>query len=254
MKGGTEQLEIVFYGTSGWFDNESGATSCTGVFVNERDIVLFDLGTGVRKIEKESVRGKNITVMLSHLHLDHCYGLHILPMFQPASLTIVIHEKLKKYLETLFSFPFMKPRDELGFPVRILAAEDTIVNFDRFAIKTKALKHNTPVIGAQVQLDNTSIGYCVDSTLCDPLLDITKDCEILIIESSPLAGKKTNGFHLDLEQLKEVLAKTDAERVVITHFGARKYPDTQTKDLLFASIKDCHKNIVMAYDGLVIRS
>ncbi|MGB3512783.1 MAG: MBL fold metallo-hydrolase [Microcoleaceae cyanobacterium] len=247
-------MEIVFYRTSGWFDNESGSTSCTGVFVNDRDIVLFDLGTGVRKIDRQSLCDKNVTVMLSHLHLDHCYGLHILPMFQPASLTIIIHESLKNYLETLFSFPFMKPREELGFPVDIRAAKDTTLNFDKFAIETKALKHNTPVIGAQLQLEKTSIGYCVDSTLCDSLFEITKDCEILIIESSSIAGKKTNGFHLNLEQLKEVLTATHAEKVIITHFGALKYQDIKTKELLFASIKECHNNIIMADDGLVIRS
>ncbi|NEP37440.1 ribonuclease Z [Moorena sp. SIO3B2] len=254
MKEETEALEIVFYGTSGWFDSTSGATNCVGVFVNERDIVLFDLGTGVRKIDRESVRGKNVTVMLSHLHLDHCYGLHILPMFQPASLTIVIHESLKSYLETLFSFPFVKPRDKLGFPVEIRVAKDTTLNFDNFTIKTQALKHNTPVIGAQLHLDNTSICYCVDTILCDSLLSITKDCDILIAESCPVGGKKTNGFHLDIEQLKTVLTATHAEKAIITHFGARQYPDLKTKELLFTYIKDFHHNIVMAYDGLVIRS
>lgn len=254
MKEKIETFEIVFYGTSGWFENESGCTSCTGVFVNDKDIVLFDLGTGVRKVKRESVRGKNVTVMLSHLHLDHCYGLHILPMFHPASLTIIIHESLKPYLDTLFSYPFMKPSNELGFPIHIRSVENTTVDCDRFAIKTKALKHNTPVIGAQLQLGSTSIGYCVDSTLCDSLLDISKDCEILIIESSPIAGKKTNGFHLSLEELKEVLTTTHAKKVIITHFGPFKSQYIRSRELLFTFIKECHNNIIMAYDGLVIRN
>lgn len=254
MKEGIERLEIVFYGTSGWFENETGCTSCTGVFINDQDIVLFDLGTGVRKIKRESVRGKNMTVILSHLHLDHCYGLHILPMFQPASLTIVIHKSLKPYLETLFSFPFMKPSNELGFPVHICSVENTIVDCERFSIKSKALKHNTPVIGAELQLGSTSIGYCVDSTLCDSLLDISKHCEILIIESSPIAGKKTNGFHLSLEELKEVLTTTHAKKVIMTHFGPFKYPTLKSRELLLTSIKEYHNNIIMAYDGLVIRN
>ncbi len=254
MKEETKALEIVFYGTSGWFDSTLGATNCIGVFVNDRDVVLFDLGTGVRKIDRESIRDKNVTVMLSHLHLDHCYGLHILPMFQPASLTIVIHESLKSYLETLFSYPFVKPREKLGFPVDIRVAKDTTLNFDNFTIKTQTLKHNTPVIGAQLQLEKKSICYCVDTILCNSLLNITKDCNILIVETCPVGGEKTNGFHLDIEQLKAVLTGTNAEKAIVTHFGARQYPDTETKELLLASIKDFHQNIVMAYDGLVIRN
>jgi ribonuclease BN (tRNA processing enzyme) len=254
MKEKTKAFEIVFYGTSGWFDNESGATSCTGIFANETDLILLDLGTGARKIKKDSVRGKNLTVVLSHLHLDHCYGLHILPLFQPASLTIVIHKSLKPYLETLFSFPFMKPNNELGFPVDIQPVDDSLIDYARFRLKTRALQHNTPVIGAQLQLGNTSIAYCVDSTLCDALLDLTKDCDILITESSPLKGKKTNGFHLSLPELQAVLTATDAKKVIITHFGPLKYPDIKSRELLFASIKECHNNIIMAYDGLIIQS
>ena len=245
--------KIVFYGTSGWFEHEMGCTSCTGVFINDQDIVLFDLGTGIRKIDRDSVQGKNVTVLLSHLHLDHCYGLHILPMFQPAALTIVIHEHLKSYLNTLFSFPFMKPSNELGFPIHIQTVENTIIDHTKFTIKTKALNHNTPVIGAQLHLESTSIGYCVDSSLCDSLLNITTDCEFLIIEASPIAGRKTNGYHLTLEGLKKVLTTTHAKKVVITHFGALKYPGIKAKTLLFQAIEQYHNDIVMAYDGLIIR-
>lgn len=247
-----ETLELIFYGTSGWFESESGCTSCTGVFLGDRDLVLFDLGTGVRKIKKESIRNKNVTVVLSHLHLDHCYGLHILPMFQPASLTIVIHESLEPYLDTLFAFPFVKPREKLGFPTYIRGVNNTILDFDDFAIETKTLKHNTPIIGARLHCNNTSISYCVDSSLCDSLLDLSQNCGMLIIESSPLAGKKNNGFHLTLDGLKEVLETTHADRVVITHFGVLKYPDPQSKTLLFEEIKSYHRNIIMAYDGLVM--
>ena len=254
MKEETKALEIIFYGTSGWFDSTLGATNCVGVFVNNRDIVLFDLGTGVRKIDKERIRDKHVTVMLSHLHLDHCYGLHILPMFRPASLTIVIHENLKSYLETLFSYPFVKPREKLRFPVDIRVAKDTTLNFDNFTIKTQELKHNTPVIGTQLQLAKQSICYCVDTILCDSLLSITKDCNILIVEACPVGGDKTNGFHLDIEQLEKVLTSTHADQVIITHFGARQYPDFKTKELLFELIKDFHHNIVMAYDDLTISS
>jgi len=250
----TEAFEIVFYGTSGWFDNESGGTICTGIFANETDLILFDLGTGARKINKDSVRDKNLTVVLSHLHLDHCYGLHILPMFQPASLTIVIHESLKPYLETLFAFPFVKPSHELGFPVKIQTVNNSQIDYATFSLKTRALQHNTPVIGAQLQVGNTSIAYCVDSTLCDGLFDITKDCDLLIIESSPLKGKKTNGFHMSLPELQAILTATEAKKVIITHFGSLQYPDIKSRELLFASLKEYHNNIVMAYDGLVIQS
>jgi len=254
MTENTDAFEIVFYGTSGWFDNESGSTTCTGLFVDETDVILFDLGTGTGKIKKESLHGKNLTVVLSHLHLDHCYGLHVLPKFQPAVVTIVIHENLKPYLETLLAFPFMKPSHQLGFPVKIQTVKNSQIDYAKFRLKTRALQHNTPVIGTQLQLGNTAIAYCVDTTLCDGLFELTKDCNLLIIESSPLKDEKTNGFHMSLPELQTVLTATGAQKVIITHFGPLKYPDIKSRELLLASLKACHNNIVMAYDGLIIQN
>ncbi|MCB2263386.1 MAG: hypothetical protein LGR52_10715 [Candidatus Thiosymbion ectosymbiont of Robbea hypermnestra] len=250
----TETFELVFYGTSGWFDNTAGATSCAGITINDTDIVLFDLGTGTRKIETAAIHNKNLTLILSHLHLDHCYGLHILPLFRPASLTLIIHKDLKPYAETLFSYPFMKPRHELGFPVTLETVEDNLLAYPAFSIKTRALQHNTPVIGARLQINKTSITYCVDTRLCDAMLEITKDCDTLIIEASPLVGKKTNGYHLSLPELQKVLMATNAQKVIITHFGSLQYPDLESRKRLITTIKEYHHNVMPAYDGLVIRN
>jgi len=254
MKGKTDPLEIVFYGASGWFETESGCTSCVGLFPNGRDIVLFDLGTGIRRLERDRVQGKNLTVVLSHLHLDHCYGLHILPMFRPARLTIIIHRSLQPHLAALFSYPFVKPAHELVFPVEIRPADDGLIEFGQWILETRVLQHNTPVIGARLRMEGgQSVAYCVDTSLCDGLLDLAGDCGTLIIEASPPGFEKTNGFHLDLDGLRTVLMATSAEQVILTHFGALKYPDIASRERLRAHIGDCHNDIVMAHDGLIIR-
>nr|VFK40066.1 MAG: Ribonuclease BN, tRNA processing enzyme [Candidatus Kentron sp. TC]VFK46308.1 MAG: Ribonuclease BN, tRNA processing enzyme [Candidatus Kentron sp. TC]VFK55952.1 MAG: Ribonuclease BN, tRNA processing enzyme [Candidatus Kentron sp. TC] len=250
----TQSLSIVFYGTAGWFDDESGCTNCVGIFPNETDIILFDMGTGAGKIKKDTVRGKNLTLVLSHLHLDHCYGLHLFPLFQPASLTILIHEELKLHLESLFSYPFMRSRNAQEFPIDIRTVCDSRVDFTEFFLETKALKHNTPVIGARLQCGDASVSYCVDSMLCDNLLEFARDCDILIIESGPHDDEKTKGAHLGLSDLRTVLAATSAGKVIVTHFAPVKYPNIESRALLFSALKGYHDNIVMAHDGLTIRS
>lgn len=245
---------MIFYGTSGWFETESGGTSCVGLFPNETDVILLDLGTGVRRLERDRVQGRNLTVVLSHLHLDHCYGLHVLPMFRPARLTIIVHRSLQPHLAVLFSHPFVKPAHELGFPVEIRVVEDTLIEFGQWTLETRTLQHNTPVIGARLRTEaGQSVAYCVDTSLCDGLLGLAGDCGTLIIEASPPDDQKTNGFHLDLAELRKVLDATSAEKVILTHFGALKYPDRTSRERLRAHIGDCHGDIIMAHDGLTIR-
>nr|VFK63731.1 MAG: Beta-lactamase superfamily domain-containing protein [Candidatus Kentron sp. TUN] len=175
-------------------------------------------------------------------------------MFRPARLTVIIHRSLQAHLERLFSYPFVKPAHELGFPVEIRAVEDGRIDFGGWALDTRSLQHNTPVIGARLQMKGgQSVTYCVDTTLCDGLLDLAGDCNILVIEASPPDNQKTNGFHLDLVQLRTVLAATGANKVILTHFGALKYPDMASRERLHPHIGDCHDNIVMAHDGLIVR-
>lgn len=249
---GISVTHIAFHGTSGWFENERGCTSCVGVYPGDDDVVLFDLGTGVRNIETAAIHDKKLTVVLTHLHLDHCYGLHMLPMFKPSSLTILIHADLKKHLELLFDAPFTRPYHSLDFPVELRPVRNEVIEYSAFSLTTRELKHNTPVIGARLTIHDTSIAYCVDTTLCEGLLDLARDADTLIIETAPPPGKATNGFHLTLGQLQGVLSRCRAGRVVVTHFGARKFPDPQLKQDMRALLSRSHPNIAMAHDGLCV--
>ena len=168
-----DHYELIFHGTTGWFGSAAGDTSCVGVYVGRR-VLLLDLGTGLRKVDRERLKDKHVTVLLSHLHLDHCYGLHILPMFAPASLTLLIHAELESHLETLFDAPFVKARGEMDFPIHIRSVTDNRITVNDFRIKTRSLRHNTPVIGAQIQLPGTPLAYCVDTTLCDGVLELAR--------------------------------------------------------------------------------
>jgi len=242
--------QVVFYGTSGWFENENGCTSCVGVHLNDTDVVLFDLGTGVRRVPKELIQGKRLTVVLSHLHLDHCYGLHVLPRLQPSCLKIIVHEDLRGSLETLFGAPFTKPYQKLGFPVEIVSVRGGRTEHDGFTLDTRELKHNTPVIGARLTTRQISLTYCVDTTICEGILDLSRDPDLLILETAPPPGRSTNGYHLDLTQLRQVLAQSKASSVIITHFGATKFPDDNAKQGVFRLLSGYHPDLSMAYDGL----
>ena len=73
-------MEIRLLGTNGWYDTKTGDTTC--IFIDSKDYYLiFDAGNGIYKLESFIKKPKPVFLFLSHFHLDHISGLHILNKF-----------------------------------------------------------------------------------------------------------------------------------------------------------------------------
>jgi ribonuclease BN (tRNA processing enzyme) len=70
-------MEIVFLGTNGWYSTETGNTSCV-LIDSERYYIVFDAGDGMYKLDNYLTRHKPVYLFLSHFHLDHVFGFHII--------------------------------------------------------------------------------------------------------------------------------------------------------------------------------
>ena len=74
-------MKIVFLGTNGWYDTETGNTICTLVQTNEYNII-FDAGNGIHKVDRYIDWSKPAFLFLGHFHVDHIEGFHILAKFR----------------------------------------------------------------------------------------------------------------------------------------------------------------------------
>src|SRR5436190_6826232 len=73
----TPGAETVRYG---------GNTSCVEVSLDDGAVIVLDAGTGIRPLGQELLTraARRITVLLTHLHLDHLEGLRFFgPLFDP---------------------------------------------------------------------------------------------------------------------------------------------------------------------------
>ena len=68
---------ITLLGTNGWFDTETGQTMCTLIRTQDYSIIL-DAGFGIRKAKELIDFSKPTFLLLSHLHLDHTAGMHLM--------------------------------------------------------------------------------------------------------------------------------------------------------------------------------
>ncbi|WP_394354103.1 MBL fold metallo-hydrolase [Methanothrix sp.] len=70
-------MEIIFLGTNGWYDSDTGNTICTLINSDKYHIIL-DAGNGISKADQHIDDDLPVYLFLSHFHLDHIEGLHIL--------------------------------------------------------------------------------------------------------------------------------------------------------------------------------
>ena len=85
-------MKIIFLGTNGWYDTSLGNTICTLIKTQDFHIIL-DAGNGLYKIDRHIIDEKPVFLFLSHFHLDHIIGLHILNPEKAAELALNANAK-----------------------------------------------------------------------------------------------------------------------------------------------------------------
>ena len=113
-------MKVIFLGTNGWYDTETGNTICTLIQTKQYDIIL-DAGNGLHRAERHLDGTKPTFLFLSHFHIDHIEGLHILAKFRfTRGLVICGPAGCRNILGTFINQPFTVPLADLPYPVRIM--------------------------------------------------------------------------------------------------------------------------------------
>jgi len=74
-------MKVVFLGTNGWYDSPTGNTISILIETAEQAILL-DAGNGIFKADRYIGCDKPVSLIISHTHLDHIIGLHLLNKFK----------------------------------------------------------------------------------------------------------------------------------------------------------------------------
>src|SRR3990172_458113 len=107
-------MKITFLGTNGWYDTSTGNTICILVETEGHNIVL-DAGNGFYKLDRYISYDRPTWLFLSHFHLDHIIGLHILNKFKfKDTFHICGQPGTKEVLGSFVNLPFSMPLGRLG--------------------------------------------------------------------------------------------------------------------------------------------
>lgn len=240
-------MKLTFLGTNGWYDTETGNTvSC---LLESADYnIVFDAGNGLHRLDEYVKDEKQIYLFISHFHLDHIIGLHLLDKFNFRSLKIFGQEGTARHLNSIMKQPFTKPFDDLACKVEISELHEGDHKIP-FPVTIKKLLHSSPAIGYRCELDGKIISYCTDTGKCKNLLELAKDSDTFITECSWKRGIEDPRWpHLNPETAACIAKEARTKKLFLTHFDPMQYKSLEEREEAEKSARKIFKDTIAAKD------
>ena len=245
-------MRVVFLGTNGWYDTETGNTICTLLEAGPWKIIL-DAGNGLRRIWSPLGDCDHpVHLFLSHFHLDHVTGLHILNRFCfRGGLSIWGQPGTEKTLSTLLAPPFTVSYRDLPYPVKIHDLTEGTHHLP-FTVTCRYLPHASPCFGYRFELEGKIIAYCTDTGPSQAVIDLARDADLLIAECALRPGQETGGWpHLNPEKAIAMAKAATARRLALTHFDAWAYRTLEERVRMGEEFRKSFPGLTIATDGMV---
>jgi ribonuclease BN (tRNA processing enzyme) len=243
-------MNVIFLGTNGWYDSATGNTICILIESDDYYIVL-DAGNGINKLDQYCQKAKPVYILLSHFHLDHIAGLHILAKFSFAQGLVIAGPKgTRKILNTFVNQPFTMPLDDLCYKTELLelSGEKNVLPFE---IRCMELVHSTLTLGYRIRLDNKTIAYVPDTGFCQNALRLAQDVDLLIAECAYLPGESSDDWpHLNPQDAANIAKHAGAKKLALVHFDAQRYPTIEARKVAEVHAKKIFPNTVATRDDM----
>ncbi|HUH65768.1 MAG TPA: MBL fold metallo-hydrolase [Syntrophales bacterium] len=239
-------------GTNGWYDTETGNTISILIKATNYEIIL-DAGNGVYKLDRHIPResAKPVYLFLSHFHLDHVVGLHILAKFNfHHGLCICGPAGSRDILRLLVNDPFTAAIPRLPFPVKIyeLPAEEKQLPF---TVEARELIHQSLTLGYRFEIDGKIVSYCPDTGFCENAVRLARSADILIAECAYKSGQSCESWpHLNPETAARIACDAGAKSLALVHFDADIYKSLAERKESEAAARKLFKNTFATTDDM----
>ena len=246
-------MELIFLGTNGWYDSATGNTICILIKTDDYYIVL-DAGNGINKLDQYYQKVRPVFLLLSHFHLDHIAGLHVLAKFSFAKGLVIAGPKgTKKVLNTIVNKPFTMPLHDLPYKTEVLELSGE-EKFFPFEIEFMELVHTSLTLGYRIHLDNKTIAYIPDTGFCQNALKLARNVDLLIAECAYLPGESSDEWpHLNPQDAANIAKEAGAKQLALVHFDAERYPTLETRKMAELHAKDIFPNTIATHDDMLLR-
>lgn len=235
-------------------------SSCSVLIRSGDEKMLLDLGAGtIRRLLEAGENIREISVVFfSHFHPDHT-GEFVSFLFankypdraaRQRMLTVMGGKGLSRFYSGL--------RDVYGHVIELPGRLFRLVETDAkgydtrqlgvFLVQSVPVAHCPESIACKITAaDGRSVVYSGDTDYCDSLIELARDADVLICESSFPDGMKVKG-HLTPSMAGEIAARANVRKLVLTHF----YPECDTVDIEAQCRRAYSGSLVLATDMLKV--
>lgn len=253
-------MDLILLGTGTGFPlTDRGSPSIFLRFAGK--IMLFDIGPGtLRQLSRVGMDHDRIDkIFITHFHPDHTADLiHFLfatrhpPVLEKRKpFEIVAAEGFREFLNKVqkaygkwlnMSNHMMKIRE-------LPREKPEMIAYDTFRIVSQPVDHTPQSIAFRFE---DSRGRCFvysgDTGFCDEIIDVAKDCDLLILECA-FPDKHAVAGHLTPSAAGRVATLAKAKKLLLTHF----YPEVLSTDIASDCRKTYKGELVLGRDLLHIR-
>lgn len=244
-------MKVIFLGTNGWYDTETGNTTC--ILIETDDFfVILDAGNGLYKIDRYiRSKKKQIYLFLSHFHLDHFVGLHILNKFNfSQGMRIYGQAGTRDILDTIINEPYTVPFAKLPFKVEVHELTEGSHNIP-FLVECKFLLHSSKCLGYRFELDGKIITYCPDTGICENAIELARNTDLLIAECSFKTGQRNAEWqHLNPEDAVQIAKAASAKKLALVHFDANIYRALEERIGVQEDMNKVFKKLIVTFDNM----
>lgn len=245
-------MKIIFLGTNGWYDTQTGNTISTFIETDKFNLV-FDAGNGLYKLDSYVNFDKPVYLFISHLHIDHIEGLHTLAKLKgKLDLSIYCPEVYVDKLQNFLDSPFTANPKELFTNFKFQSFKEGEYK-SPFTFTVKKLFHADETFGFSINLDGKILTYCCDTAVCKNDELLSKNADLLIHECSFLKAPESNAWgHSSPIEVAEMAAAQGVKKLALTHFDASVYSSIELKKKTEKLAKKIFSGSFVAMDDLEV--
>jgi len=252
-------MKIYFLGTNGWYTSPTGDTPCILIDSRER-YVIFDAGNALYKIEKYIKEDKPISLFISHFHIDHVSGLHMLVKFIfKQGIDVYFAKGRKKDFDLFVNPPYTIGINKNETNIFLLPTKVRLHELEEgdndvgFPVKMIKLYHAYENHGFKIKIEGKFIVYSGDTKRIPKGLSLAKDADLLIHECTNIVSPENDLWgHTDPIQTAQFARDADVKKLVLTHFGAHLYSTLEMRKEAEIKAKEIFPNTVAATDDLML--
>jgi len=225
-------MQITILGSGTCVPSAERTAACISIAA-ESTTVLLDSGPGsLHQMRKAGISSNDVDLLCyTHLHIDHTadfipllFASKYAPQKRIRDLAVLADPEFENHYSRLINAygQWIVPD---AYTIKWLQPTRPIA-FGPLTITCSPVQHTPHSIAFRVHERNGAcVVYSGDTDYCSSLVELARNCDLLILECSFPEGKHTQG-HLTPSLAGRIAAEASCKQVVLTHF----YPECDPQE------------------------